>query len=199
HPAPHPALRGETAEERLPREPQDGRSKQWSAQADPPCEEVEPSISAGTVPSRGRERARGTSGSSVTCAANHLQPLGPRCPKQPGSCLGFLMVDPFVGLWGVPSLPECTASWPSRPYTQVRPVRLTAFPGVPIRFPDSATLAAWSEANSTGGQNRGQGFETAGQRQYVQVDRYGGRVTIGGLSPNTLVRPPARPIPRGPS
>src|SRR5207253_2812833 len=95
-------------------------------------------------------------------------------------------------LWGVPSLPECTASWPSRPYTQVRPVRLTAFPGVPIRFPDSATLAAWSEPNSTGASNPGQGSETAGQRPYAQVDRYGTRVTIGVLSANLLVSDPAR-------
>src|SRR5205823_4213166 len=91
------------------------------------------------------------------------------------------MIDPFVGLWGVPSLPESTASWPSRPYSQVRPVRLTAFPGVPIRFPDSATLAAWSEANSTVGENSGQGFESPGQRPYPQVDRYETRVTIGDL------------------
>jgi len=28
----------------------------------------------------------------------------------PGSCLGFLGVDPFVGLWGLPSYPDRTAS-----------------------------------------------------------------------------------------
>src|SRR3990170_971365 len=51
------------------------------------------------------------------------------------SRLGFLAVGPFVGLWGVPSLPARTASWPSQPYDQVRPVRLTAFPGVPASVP----------------------------------------------------------------
>jgi len=34
-------------------------------------------------------------------------------------------VAPFVGLWGFPSLPARTASWPFRPYDQVRPVSLT--------------------------------------------------------------------------
>jgi len=69
-------------------------------------------------------------------------------------CLGFLMIAPFVGLWGVPSLPTRTASWPSQPYAQVRPVRLTAFPGGSIRFPDSAAPTARSKAYPTDRQIR---------------------------------------------
>ena len=66
------------------------------------------------------------------------RPLGPRCSEQPlARGRASYPVDPFVGLWGLPSLPYRTASCASRPPCKVHPVSLTAFPGVPARFPGS--------------------------------------------------------------
>jgi hypothetical protein len=54
-------------------------------------------------------------------------------PSDLWRAVGSYSVNPFVGLWDLPSLPYGTASWPSQPSRKVRPVGLTAFPGVPVR------------------------------------------------------------------
>ncbi len=76
---------------------------------------------------------------------------------------------PFVGLWGLPSLPTRTASWPSRPYEQVRPVSLTAFPGAAIRFPDSTAPAARSNAYLRVAPSASQGAKSPARRASPQV------------------------------
>jgi hypothetical protein len=48
-----------------------------------------------------------------------------------GNRLGFLAVDPFVGLWGLPSYPYGTASWLSQPSRKVAPSWPYGFPRGP--------------------------------------------------------------------
>src|SRR6185312_16965412 len=80
------------------------------------------------------KRARETSGSPPTEVVGHLRPLGPKCSEQPTGPVGGSVPSgfPFVGLWGLPNLPTHPPRWPPLAAEQVRPVGLTAFPGVPF-------------------------------------------------------------------
>jgi len=118
-----------------------------------------------------KREARETSGSSPAETGNHLWPLGPSAPSNLSRLSRFPPASPFVGLWGLPSLPTRRASWPSQPYEQVRPVGLTAFPGGPVRFPDSTAPAARSNADSTNGPAHRQGDKIPGDGAFAQVNR----------------------------
>jgi hypothetical protein len=85
-----------------------------------------------------------------------------RGPKLPA-------VAPFVGLWGLPSLPACTASWPSRPYNQVRPVDLTAFPGGPTSGLRSCRSGCSERAKDTSGPSRRQVAKRPVGEEFPQV------------------------------
>src|SRR5439155_13458108 len=93
-------------------------------------------------------------------------------------------------LWGLPSLPTRTASWPSQPYEQVRPVGLTAFPGGSIRFPDSAAPTARSKAYLTDPQIRVKAPKLLVNNYFRRSDGVSGGGNPSDKTVNSQVRTP---------
>src|SRR5688500_2205875 len=80
-------------------------------------------ITTGTVPDEVRRRGKKNPRDLRLAGSRSFQPpLAPRAQvlrATSGNRLGFLAVDPFVGLWGLPSYPYGTASWLSQPSRKV--------------------------------------------------------------------------------
>src|SRR6266511_868477 len=109
--------------------------------------------------------------------ATPRRPLGPSAPSNTRGRCGTEYGRPFVGLWGLPNLPTRKPRWPPPAYEQVRPVGLTAFPGVSFPFPASAAPAARREAKSTRRPPPDHGCNPPGQRTHPLVEEPEERVT----------------------